>query len=700
MSPTEPNFTDFPSFEELFERPSLDSWRELAQASLKGRPLEKLTVSSHERLDIPPLFTDADEAPDPGYPGQPPFTRGGTALGAGPEGWQLCPLVNHPDPTVAATLAAEDVNRGADALWLVIDSSLRTSGDILENLRGDGVAVLDSTGFEALFECVDPTTVALDVDAGGNAGAAAAALLAAARRRDLNPHDLTGSLGCDPIGALARDGALSAGLDGSYDQMTELATWTALHAPGLRPVTVSALRYHTAGASAVEELAYALATAIAYLRALTERGLEVGAAFSSIGFRFGVGRDLFIETAKLRACRRLWSRAAGACNVTEPGRAAPIHAVACPRGLAARDPWVNILRTTVGSFAAAVGGADTITVLPFDLAVGPPDELARRTATNSQTILREESHLGHVVDPGGGSWFLEALTDRLAHAAWERFQAIEHDGGMESALVSGVIADELDRLQVRRDRAVSTRRDPVTGVSSFPNLAEPMVERPATPLPHVALPALGTATRELARLHTASSEPSFDGSMLDTAIEAAAAGAGLVQLAAALRGNRNPAALTPLAGHREAEAYESLRDASDAWLADHGIRPRIFLANMGSIPEHKPRAGFATHFFEAGGIEAVTNDGFNTVDEAVAAFCDTDTSMAVICSSDRRYPDVVPELASALGSAGARTVLVAGRPGDHEDAWRKAGVDGFIHLGCDQIRTLTDLLREEGVLHV
>ncbi|MGD8439138.1 MAG: methylmalonyl-CoA mutase family protein [Holophagae bacterium] len=700
MAPSDPTFAELPSFDELFDHPTLADWRELAEASLKGRPVESLTVRTHEGLEIAPLFTADDPAPGPGFPGQAPFVRGRTALGAGSSGWRVCPLVNDPDPEAAAELAAEEAERGADALWLVIDSSLRTAEEEQEPLRGDGTAIHTSTAFDPFFDRLDATTCEVHLDAGGNAAAIGAAWLAAARRHDVNPHALRGSLGCDPLGALARDGVLGAGLDGSYDQMAELASWTAVRAPGLRAATVSTLRYHMAGASAIEELAYALATGIAYLRALTDRGLDVGTAAARIGFRHAIGRDLFVEAAKLRAGRRLWSRATDACGVAEADRAAPIHAVVSPRGLTTRDPWVNMLRTTVGSFAAAVGGADTITVLPFDFAIGAPDDLARRIATNSQTILREESHVGRVVDPGGGSWYLESITDRLAHAAWARFQMIEAAGGMAHALGDGVIAGELRELRFARSHAIATGREPVTGVSSFPNLDEGVVDRP-TPSPTAQPDAHQTgATQELAHLFTASCDAPLDGTLVDLAMEAAGAGASVVQLAAALRGTRSSTTLTPLAGHRDAEAFERLRDASDAWLADSGARPKIFLANMGPAAEHRARAGFATHFFEAGGIEAIGNDGFDSIDQAVSAFLDAGTRMAVICSSDARDGEVVAELARALDTAGARTVLVAGRPGDHEQSWRDAGVAGFVHVGCDQVRVLTDLLKEEGVLHV
>jgi methylmalonyl-CoA mutase len=321
-------------------------------------------------------------------------------------------------------------------------------------------------------------------------------------------------------------------------------------------------------------------------------------------------------------------------------------------------------------------------------------------ATNTQTILREESHLGRVIDPGGGSWYLEKLTDELAVAAWGHFQAIEAAGGMAAALLDGTIARELDRSLSDREKAVATRRDPITGVSSYPNLAEERPLREAATTPAPPEPSVKDTTEVLGRLFKAANDPTGDGTVIEIAIDAASMGATVDQLTAALRATRQPTIISPLPARRDAEIFERLRDASDVWLADRGVRPRIFLANMGLVTEYKPRAAFTTNFFEAGGIEALGNEGFSTPDEAAEAFAAANTAMAVICSSDARYPDLVPELARALEQRGARTVLVAGRPREHETAWREAGVTGFIHMGCDQYRMLVDLLQEEGVLHV
>lgn len=698
MASSDTVFTSFPDVAALFERPTLDQWRDAAEESLKGRPLAKLSRRTHEGLAVDPLFTDADGRPEPGYPGSAPHARGRTPLGAGPNGWSVCQVVNHPDPTLAASRISEELGRGGDALWLIFDSSVRRAAEKTAGLRGDGIRIGSDADLDPLFETFDPARQAVHLGAGGNAPAIAAAFLSAARRCGINLHDLGGSIGFDPLGALAADGSLTAGIDGSFAVLAELVTWTRLRAPGLKAGAVSTIPHHMAGATAVQELAFALASAVEVLRRLEGFELNPNTVAKQLLFRFAVGRDLFMEAAKLRAFRRLWSTATGACGIADEGRAAVIHAVASPRGLTTRDPWVNALRTTVGAFAAVVGGADIVTVLPYDHAIGRPDELGRRIAANSQTILKEESNLARVVDPGGGAWYLETLTDELVRAAWPLFQQIESSGGMVAALLDGAIAAQLEESRTVRARAIATRRDAITGVSSFPNLMEEPVLRPPASAPDES--ETSTPDEVLHRAFKAAAARTADGELVDAAIAAAAAGAGIGRLAVALRGTGNATSMAPLPEWREAVGFESLRDASDEWLAATGARPRVFLANMGPIPEHKPRAAFARNFFEAGGIETVGSDGFDTVESAAGAFTASGAAVAVICSSDARYPEVVPELAAALEGAGARTVLVAGTPGEHEDEWRSAGVTGFIHIGCNVHGILVDLLEEEGVLHV
>jgi methylmalonyl-CoA mutase len=304
-----------------------------------------------------------------------------------------------------------------------------------------------------------------------------------------------------------------------------------------------------------------------------------------------------------------------------------------------RDPWVNMLRTTVACMAAGVGGADAVTVLPFDEALGLPDAAARRLARNTSLILMAESHLARVIDPAGGSWYVERLTDELSRAAWAWFQEIERAGGQAAGLSSGLVGRRLAASWEERSRGLAKRREPITGVSEFPNLDEaPLTREAAPPAPGGGLPKV-----------------------------------------------------------RRDEAFERLRARSDGHLAATGVRPRAFLAAMGPAAEHGARAAFAANLFRAAGIEPVQDPESVDAGTAAEAFAASGATVACLCASDARYADEAESVATALASAGAAWVVLAGRPGERQDAYDAAGVDEFVFAGCDAVAFLSSVLDSIGV---
>jgi len=379
--------------------------------------------------------------------------------------------------------------------------------------------------------------------------------------------------------------------------------------------------------------------------------------------------------------------------------------------LTRRDPWVNLLRNTVCCFAGAVGGADAITTAPLDAAIGPSDEFSRHLARNTQTILLEESHLNRVIDPAGGSWFLERLTDQFAEYAWGLFQTIEGRGGMVRAAIEGWVAEQIRPVEAARERNLATRKQAVTGISEHPNVSEQPVVRPKPDRAKLRAEASARlvawrrdhpGAEALAALAKVAAEPArAPGALTEAAVKAVVAGATLGQLSAALAPAPDkgaPAHALPLAIHPYAAAYEELRDATDRYTARTGARPQVFLANMGTPAECIARATYALNFFEAGGFGVVNNDGFANPDAAVAAFRKSGAKIAVICSTDKKYATVVETTAPRLRAAGARTVILAGNPGANEAKYRAAGVDRFIFIRCDVLGMLHELLKEEGVL--
>ncbi|WP_210571910.1 methylmalonyl-CoA mutase family protein [Streptomyces sp. GESEQ-4] len=523
-----------------------EQWQRLVEGVLRksGRDVtgaaaeDALSTALEDGLRTRPLYTALDTAPDTGFPGFAPFVRGGRPEGNTKGGWD----VRQRHATASGDLVLADLENGVTSLWLVV---------------GEGGFPVSS--LPQVLEGVYLDLAPVVLDAGRDTEEAAGELLRLYEERGVAHNEARGNLGADPLGYEARSGQQ---LD--FAPTAGLARRCAEEYPELRALTVDALPYHEAGGSAAQELGASLATGVAYLRELTAAGLTVEQACAQLEFRYAATADQFLTIAKLRAARRLWARVAEVSGGT--GRQVQ-HVVTSPVMMSRRDPWVNMLRTTVATLAAGVGGADSVTVLPFDHTLGLPDAFARRIARNTSTILIEESHLARVIDPAGGSWYVERLTDELAHAGWEFFQWLEQIGGQAAALRSGRLGEKLAQTWEARSTKLAKRREPITGVSEFPNLAEKPVQRASAPEP-----------------------PS----------------GGLPRV------------------HRD-EAYEALRARSDAHLAATGTRPRIFLVALGPAAAHTARLTFAANLFQAGGIEPVTEGTFEESGASEACLCSSDT---------------------------------------------------------------------------
>ena len=692
---------------------SYDDWRAAAEATLRGAPFDKKLVGrTHEGIAVQPVYGPSGEPSDAaGMPGLAPYTRGGGAVVDAERGWDLRQHYAYPEPEACARAMGLDISRGVSSVWISLDAACRAGKDhdasealALAGVGGTMVASLHEA--KALLEPVDLTTVPVSLDAGAGALPVAALCVAAAGLRGVDPGALSGSLGMDPMAALAVDGQLPGSLEAATDQLADMAAWCSAEAPGLRAVHVSTVPHHAAGANAVQELGIAMATGVAYLRAMAAHGLGVDRAAGQILFELALRTDLFMEVAKLRAARALWARVVVACGGSAEAGRMVMHARTSPADRSARDPWVNLLRSTTEGFAAAVGGADSIHLGSFDEAVGQPDDFSRRIAFNTQLLLREESHLHAVADPAGGSWYVEALTEQLVEGGWAELQAIEAAGGMAQALRSGWLAERVAAVAAGRAKAVAKRKDPITGVSEFPNVGEEPVVRDAPELDDLADLAgcalsAWRADHPMVSLEPLAAAAVGQGLAFRAALAVASEGATVGAIAEALWRGSEPTTCQALPALRQAQPFEALRDASDAYLEAHGHRPRIFFANLGPIPKHRVRALWSGNFVGAGGFEVIGSEGFAT-GEAAAEACarsvqEQGALAAVICGADPVYPDMVPTLAPALRAAGAQRVLLAGRPGAHQAAFVAAGVDGFIFLGCDVLGVLGSLQRDLGV---
>jgi methylmalonyl-CoA mutase len=442
-----------------FEPASHEQWLKLVDKVLKGGDFEKrLVARTADGVRIAPLYTRNDALPGGGTatPGAAPFTRG-TGRAPDQAGWEIRQLHAEADPAKANTAILEDLAGGVAAITLTI--------------AAPGWSGLDYTqaSVEQALDGVMLGMCPVHLRAGEYIPDAAGSLMAAWRTQGIADADAKGGFNADPLGTLARTGGLYHPVPKSLDIAARLAA-DSMAMPGVTALLADGTVYHDGGATEGQELACVLATVVAYLRAMEAAGIAPVAALPKIAVALSVDADQFLGIAKLRAARRLVWRVAEACGAGDAAARVAFAAETSERMMTRRDPWVNMLRTTMACAAAALGGADAITVLPFTWAMGQPDAFARRIARNAQLVLMEESGLGRVADPAGGSWAVEKMTDDLAHRAWELFQTIEARGGMGEALLSGYVQDEIGKQAERRAKAVATGRLPLTGSSVFPLL--------------------------------------------------------------------------------------------------------------------------------------------------------------------------------------------------------------------------------------
>jgi methylmalonyl-CoA mutase len=694
------------AIEDDFPPVGYDEWRAMVEADLQDASFErKLVTRTYEGIDVQPVYSGCDRSADKhaeGFPGLPPYVRGSRLLGAVKTGWDLCQQHAHPDISATNWAILDDLQGGVTSLLLRLDCAARNGLDpddpTAAELAGrDGVMAYHMDDLDAALKDVDLPLVGIALEAGAAFLPAAGLLVALWQRRGVSPDQARGAFNADPLAVLARDGQLPVTPPKALGMISELAAWTSKNYPLVTAVRVGTAAYHHAGATAAQDIAFGMATGVEYLRAMTAAGLDVSTAARQILFSISLGTHHFLAIAKLRAARRLWARVVEASGGSPEAGGMRIHARTSNRVLTSRDPYVNLLRNTVAVFAAGAGGAEIITSVPFDSPLGLPDDLSRRIARNTVHVLQDEAHLNRVIDPPGGSWYLDWLTDQVAEKGWEVFQEVERQGGMLEVIQSGWVAEQIDSAFAPRAKDIARRKEGITGVSEFPDLLEQRIVHPDPDREALRMDASRRVAETRCKSEVLNSLPASS-SQVEAMVRAAATGASIGQLASVLGFHNESTTIPPLAPHGFAEPFEELRDASDTWQEAHGHRPRVFLASMGPVAHHTARATYSKNFFEAGGFEVVTNDGFKDADAATAAFTKSKARIAVICSSDKLYPEMVPQVALKLKTAGARTVVLAGNPGANEAAWREAGVDRFIFIKCDVLATLRELLREEGVL--
>ncbi|WP_320669314.1 methylmalonyl-CoA mutase family protein [Patulibacter defluvii] len=709
----EPLAADFPpvSTEEWLR--AATAKRGVAPEDAPPPPTEVPAGATEDGLPLRWLYTPADAlASDPGgVPGQAPFVRGVGPAGEDDPAWQIRQAQTAAGRDQARAAILEDLEGGATQIALRLDRAARAGhapggADFAATRGRDGVAISTADDLAATLDGVHLDLAPVALEAGAQGLPAAALLLAVLARGD---QPASASLRIDPLGALAAEGDLGEDPAAAVARAGRIAAEVDAHHPAATALAVDTRAHANAGATAARELAIAIATAVAYLRAAEAAGLDPARTAGQIEFTLAVGPRQFEEIAKLRALRRLWARVLELSGVAAEQRRSAVFARTSDRMLAGVDPWTNMLRATTAGFAAAVGGADGLTVAPFDTVVADavgadgPGPLGRRIARNTQLILQEESGLRRVADPAGGSWYVEALTDALATAAWERLQAIEAAGGALAVLTDGSWAAELATAADEREQALRERRRDLTGVNQFPLLGDDKVHpQPAD--------VTTLAARETARL---AERPALDGAIEARVREAAASGDGLLaalvaaaeagaridELAAWIGSGPAPADASGLPVRRDAEPFEALRREAAAHVAGDGdgaapldqtvvspAGPSVFLACLGPLAAHTAAATWATNFFGVGGLAARQSRPLTSSEAVEQAWREAGGLPVAVVTFGRDESDAgLRDTVATLRRLGATTILLAQAP-DARAA--EVGADGAVRDGVDMVTVL------------
>ena len=587
-------------------------WLTLVDKTLKGRSLDQLATPLGDGVAASPLYIASTGTPR---------LLARPVPGDGSRPWDVRALIDDADAAGANGNALEALEGGAHSLLLRLDPGGQS-----------GVAIGDSEGLARALDGVllDVAPVALDAGLMGPLTADWLAVLAKGA-----PSAALG-FNLDPLSAFARSGATPGPVESHVISAAQTGARHQTAYPLATLCLASGSVIHEAGGTVAQELAFMAAAALTYARALNRAGLSLQESWAGIAMGVSLDGDLFTGAAKLRAARAIWARLTQACHVNVPAR---IEARSSKRMLTRLDAWTNQLRLTGATFAAAIGGADSLVIEPFTSAIGDATPLARRQARNIQLVLMEEAALGRVADPAGGSAYVESLTDAFARAAWRRFQDIETAGGLIAALEVGAIAQAVQQTARETEAQVRARKLALVGVSQF---ADPNEAAATTGVRHAQPAPARTPPLRL---------PGPDSRCL---------------------------ALTPI---RWSEAFERVRAAASS-LAP---APSVIIAALGSPREFAARADFVRNLIAIAGLHAQTCD--------VSAFACLGGEVVVICGSDEAYGQEAITAVNRLKAAGAERLWLAGRPGPLEPDLRAAGVEGFLFQGMDVVAGLETMLK-------
>jgi methylmalonyl-CoA mutase len=604
-------FTEFPPV-------STQQWEDVIVADLKGADYEKKLVwKTTEGIKVKPYYRAEDIeqlAHLKSHPNEFPFIRGNSNEG---NAWEIRQDVKIHDIAQANKDALEALQRGATSICFTSCDSIKSAADFAKLVN------------EIHFGCIH-----FNVQSCQNAAEIFGYLVEETKKRGYDAALMVGSVNFNPIGVLTTTGNWINNEKADFDAAKELIEKAKKELPSYKVLSANGCLLQEAGATSVQELGYTLAIASEYLTKLTEKGLNVDDVAQRIQFNFATGSNYFMEIAKIRAFRLLWAKVVEAYNPksTESAKAF-IHSTTSRWNMSVYDPYVNMLRATTESMSAVLGGADSLSVKPFDTVFKKSDSFSNRISRNTQIILKEEAYFDRIADPAAGSYYIESLTDSMVQEAWKLFLKVDAEGSYSEAFIKGTIQTDIEAIATKRVNDIATRRDTLLGTNQYPNFTEQVLKN-------------------------------IDNNVLGENQKVSA----------------NPIA-KPLKKSRGAQAFEELRLKTEK----SGRRPKVFMLTIGNLAMRLARSQFSSNFFGVAGFEVIDNNGFKTVEDGVKAAISAKADIIVLCSSDDEYAVFAPE---AIAAIGAKAVfVVAGAPACQAELEAK-GIKNFINMKSNVLETL------------
>lgn len=695
-----------------FAAPTYEEWKEVVNIDLKGADFDKkLVTKTYENINLNPIYTKKDLENlkfTENLPGFENFVRGFYSEGYLKDGWQISQAINVPDADIFNELTKHALERGQDAVAFSLDLASQKGIDADYADKADvgknGLSISGLNSLSRALNGIDLTKVPLNVFTGFTSLPFLMLFKAYCEKQNIDSKLVKGTIYADPISCLSAYGKLNISLEKAFEELKLSVEFADKYFPNIKVIGACGFGYNSAGASAVQELGFVFASIIEYANKLIDLGLAKEKIFKNMRVTFGVSSNYFMEIAKLRAAKILWTTVVKAYELNPEEYKLFIHARTAKYNQTKYDPYVNMLRTTTEAFSAVLGGINSLHTNAFDEEFNTPDEFSLRVARNTQIILKEESNLLKLIDPAGGSYFVEKLTDEVANLSWNLVKEVINQGGIIEALKTEFLQNEIKKVSDLRIADLAKRKTVLVGTNMYANVKEKLLEKrtfdkdafikkrgeflqkyrvAGNTQKHAAI------IEKLGKLNNSISDELFE-----TGISAFVEGATLGEVATSLHsGVSESIEVTPLKIYRLAEIFEELRDITEDFKEKQGYAPKLFLATMGPVKQHKARADFSRGFFEVAGFDVIYPTPLNSVEEALDAYQKSGAKVVVICSTDETYPEIVPAFTEAFKQKGLNGIIVlAGYPKEHVENFKQLGVNEFIYLGCDSYTLLKKIL--------